>query len=135
MPTQVFRNSYFWINNVDLSNNLSSLSLSYEAASLDETAMGDNSRKMRGGLKSQGVDITVFQKNSCVDATIFPLLGCQTCIEVRSCNACSTESNPRYTGTFLVRSYPPMGGRVGELLTATIRFEPAGDLCRLITAT
>lgn len=136
MATMVFKNAFLWINNVDLSNSVQSLSLSYEAASLDETAMGDNSRKMRGGLKSQGLDVTFFQKYSCVDATLFGLVGCQTSIEVRACNACSTaDTNPRYSGTWLLRSYPPLGGAVGDLLTAQVRFEPAGDLSRNTAAT
>ena len=135
MPTQVFRNAYLWVNNVDLSGSVQSLSLSYEAASLDETAMGDSSRKMRGGLKSQALDVTFFQKFTCVDATLFSLVGCQTSIDVRSCNACSTDSNPRFQATWLLRSLPPMSGRVGDLLTATVRFEPAGDLSRTVAAT
>lgn len=132
----VFKNAYLWVNGVDLSTNQNELRLSYEAASLDETAMGDGTRKMRGGLKSTGLSVTFFQKYSCVDATLFGLVGCQTSIEVRACNACSTaDTNPRYSGTYLLRSYPPLGGRVGDLLTAQVAFEPAGDLSRNTAAT
>ena len=131
----VFKNAYFWINNVDLSASLQSLSLSYEAASLDETVMGSGSRQMRGGLKSQGLDVTFHQKFTCVDATLFSLVGCQTSVEVRSCNACSTDTNPRFQGTWLLQSYPPMSGGVGALLDAVVRFEPAGDLSRSVAAT
>lgn len=127
----LFKNAYVWINNVDLSLAVQSLSLAYEAESLDATAMGNASRVKQGGLKSQGLDITMFQKYSCVDATLFGLVGCQTSIEVRACNACSTaNTNPRYSGTYMLQSYPPVGGGVGDLLMAVFRFEPAGDLSR-----
>lgn len=133
MATQVFKNAMLVVNAVDLSASVVQLALSYQAESLDETAMGDNSRKMRGGLKSQGVDITFNQKYSCVDATLFPLLGCQTCVEIRGCNACAGETNPRWAGTYLLQSYPPMSGGVGAILQAAVRFEPAGDLSRALT--
>lgn len=123
------------VNNVDLSASVKELSLSYEAESLDETAMGDASRKQRGGLKTQGLDVTFHQKFTCVDATLFGLVGCQTSVEVRACNACSTDSNPRFQATWLLQSYPPMGGAVGDLLEAAVRFEPAGDLSRTVAAT
>ena len=128
MPSLVFKNAMLKVNDVDLSASLQSLTLNYEAASLDETAMGATARQMRGGLKNQSLSITVFQKYTCVDTTLFALVGCQTSVEVRSCNACSTDTNPRYQGTWLVRSYPPMGGGVGDLLVTAVRFEPAGDL-------
>ena len=135
MATQLYRNAMLIVNNVDLSASVKELSLSYEAESLDETAMGDSSRKQRGGLKTQGLEVTFFQKFTCVDATLFGLVGCQTSVEVRACNACSTDSNPRFQATWLLQSYPPMGGAVGDLLEAQIRFEPAGDLSRTVAAT
>ena len=135
MATQVFKNAMVLINGVDYSALVQSLTLNYEAASLDETAMGNDSRKMRGGLKSQGLDIQFFQKYTCVDANLFGLVGCQTCIEIRSCNACSTDSNPRFQATWLFPRYTPMGGGVGDILMAPVTFEPAGDLSRTVAAT
>ena len=127
----LFKNFYLWVNNVDLSLSAQSGSLNYEAESLDATKMGDGSRVKQGGLKNFGLDVTFFQKYSCVDATLFGIVGCQTSIEVRACNACSTaNTNPRYSGTYLVTSYPPITGGVGDLMTVTVRFEPAGDLSR-----
>jgi len=133
MATQVWKNAMLLINGVDLSASVAQLALSYQSESLDETAMGNDSRKMRGGLKSQGLDITFHQKFSCVDATLFSLVGCQTSVEIRGCNACAGETNPRLQATWLLQSYPPMSGGVGALLEAAVRFEPAGDLSRSLT--
>lgn len=131
MATRVFKNAMIIVNGVNLSAHIQSLALSYEAESLDETAMGNDSRKKRGGLKNHGIDVTFFQNSSCVEATLFSLVGCQTSVEVRACNACSTgDTNPRYQATYMIPSCPPMGGAVGDLMTAQIRFEPAGDLSR-----
>jgi len=128
MATQVWKNAMLWVNNVDLSANVQSLALTYEAESLDESNMGTNTRKKRGGLKNHMIDVTFFQNFSCVDATLFGLVGCQTSIEMRACNACSSGGNPVWEATYLLQSYPPMGGAVGDLLQSAVRFEPAGDL-------
>ena len=117
-----------FLNNVDLSGNVQSLQLNYEAASLDETAMGADTRKMKGGLKNVSWDVTFFQNYACVDATLFGLVGCQTSIEFRACNACSSAGNPIWEQTVLVQSYPPAGGAVGDLMTVAVRLDPAGTL-------
>ena len=129
MASQKYTNAYFAINNVDLSANMKSLSLTYESESLDETVFGtDGTRKMRGGLKNTGLDAVFFQNFACVDATLFGLVGCQTSIEFRACNACSSAGNPIFEQTVLVQSYPPLAGSVGELLECNVRLEPAGAL-------
>lgn len=136
MATQVWKNPWFNVNGVMLACNVESLSLSYEAESLEATVMGSNSRIKAGGLKSQGIDVTFFQNFACVDATLFGLVGCQTCIEIRACYACSAAANPVWEGTFLLQSYPPFGGAVGDILKTAVRFESAGDLrhCAVTTA-
>ena len=128
MASQVFKNAQFILGTVDLSANQQALSLNYEAESLDETPMGNSSRKMKGGLKNWSIDVTFFQNFACVDATVFALVGCQTSVEFRACNACSSAGNPNWEGTVMVQSYPPMGGSVGDLLMTQVHFEPVGDL-------
>lgn len=128
MATQVYKNAMLWVNNVDLSANVESLALSYEAESLDETAMGLLTRKKKGGLKSHGISVTFYQNFACVDATLYGLVGCQTSVEMRACNACSSAGNPIFEATYLLRSYPPFTGSVGEMLKTAVSFDPAGDL-------
>ncbi len=128
MATQVFKNARFDVNGVALACNITQLALSYEAESLDATTMGNNARVHRGGLKIQNIDVTFNQNYACVDATLYGLVGCQTCIEMRVCNACSGADNPVFEGTFHLQSYPLFGGAVGALLQTAVRFEPAGDL-------
>lgn len=129
MASQKFTNAYFNINGVDLSANAKSLTLTYEAESLDETAFGtDGTRKMRGGLKTTSLDCVFFQSFACVDATLFGLVGCQTSVEFRACNACSSAGNPIFEQTVLVQSYPPLGGAVGALMECSVKLAPAGAL-------
>ena len=128
MASQIFKNARFDLNNVALACNMQSLTLNYEAESLDATYMGLNSRLMKGGLKNWSLDAVFFQSFACVDATIFGLVGCAACFEFRACNARSSEGNPTWEGTVMVRSYPPVGGGVGDLLMTNVSMDPAGDL-------
>lgn len=137
MATEIWKNAFIQLGTVNLSAHVTELSLSYEVESLDETAMGDDSRVHKGGLKNWGVDITMNQDyaTGAVDATLHGIVGCQTCIEMRPKNVCSTVINPRFQGTVMVQSAPPFAGSVGSLLMATVRLESAGDLSRNTAAT
>ena len=137
MATEVFKNAMLQIGSVNMSDDVQSLTLNYEAESLDETAMGDDTRVRKGGLKNWSVDVTYIQDYASgqVDATLFGIVGCQSCIELRPKHVCSTVINPRYQGTMMLQTYPPMGGGVGDLLVASVRMEGSGDLSRNTAAT
>ena len=137
MATVVYKNAMLQLGSVNLSTYVTELSLSYEAESLDETTMGDDSRVHKGGLKNWGIDVTLTQDyaSGAVDATLHGIVGCQTCMEFRPQHICSTVINPRFQGTVLVQSAPPAGGAIGSLLMATVRLESAGDLSRNTAAT
>lgn len=132
MPTIVYRNAYLWINGVDYSADVAELSLSYAAEMLDETAMGDDTRIKKGGLKNWNVDITFHQDFSAahVGANFFALVGTTTCVELRPQNVCTTAINPSFTGIGILESFPPMAGAVGTLLDAKSAIQCASTLSR-----
>lgn len=137
MATVVWKNASFIVNAVDLSNDVQSLALNYSAESLDETAMGDDTRIRKGGLLDWSVDITFLQDfaASQVDATLFSLVGTTSCIQIKPVNAAASATNPRFGGVAVLESYPPASGAVGSMLTAAVRFVPASDLSRNTAAT
>jgi hypothetical protein len=137
MSTVVYRNAFFEVNGVNLSDHVAELALNYSSEMLDETAMGDDTRIRKGGLKDWSIEASMHQDHASgeVDATLFSLVGTTTCIEVRPQNVCSTTINPRYTGIAVLESYPPMGGAVGSLLDTRATFQSAGTLSRAVTAT
>ena len=104
---------------------------------LDETAMGDDTRIHKGGLKDWSVDVTFHQDfaASQVDATIFTLVGTTACVAIRPLNSCSTTINPIFSGIGVIATYPPVGGGVGELLNTAVTIQSAGSLSRNTTAT
>jgi len=132
MATLVYTNAKLEINGVDLSANASEVSLNYASETLDETAMGDDTRINKGGLKTWSIDVTFHQDFAAnkVDATLFSLVGTTVCVEVRPQNICSTSINPEYSGIGLIESYNPVGGAVGSLLDAPVTIQSAGTLSR-----
>lgn len=132
MATIVYKNAYFWVNGVDYSSDTAELSLNYSAEMLDETAMGDDTRIRKGGLKDWSVEATFHQDFSSghVGANLFALVGTTTCVELRAQNTCSTAINPSFYGIAVLENFPPMGGGVGSLLDTRATFQSAGTLSR-----
>lgn len=134
MATVVYRDAYFWVNGVDYSSDVSELSFSLKAEMLDETAMGDDTRIHKGGLKVWDLSAKFHQDFSTGHvgalAGLFALVGTTTCIEMRPFNSCSTFLNPSYIGIGILEAFPPMAGAVGSLLEVQASFQSAGSLTR-----
>lgn len=133
MATLNFRNAYVFINGVDLSADTESVSINISSEMLDETAMGDDTRINKGGLKTWSIDLNFHQdyaSTSDPDATLYPLIGTTTSFEIRPQNSCTTLTNPAFYGIGVVESYTPLGGSVGSLLDAPCTIQSAGSLTR-----
>lgn len=137
MATLHFRNAFFEVNGVDLSDHVASITLNYASEMLDETAMGDTTRIRKGGLYDWSISVTPHQDFASGewDARFFSLVGTTACYEIRPQNICSTVSNPRFDGIGVVESYQPVGGDVGTLLDAPVSIQSAGTLTRTTAAT
>lgn len=132
----VLKNSFLSINGVTLSTHVRSVSINAGVEPQDDTAMGDNTRSAEAGLKLWSLSVTFFQTfaASLVDATLFPLLGAApfTVIVRPDADAVST-TNPNYTGSMILVTYPPITGEVGTEHMVTVEFQAAGDLSRATT--
>jgi len=132
MATEVWDDAFLTINAVDLSDHIQSVSFTYSAAELDDTAMGDDTHSRKGGLKDWGITVKWHEDFAAasVDATMFPLVGTNPAIVLRPRKAdVKSATNPEYTGTGFVPSYG-FGGNVGDLLPADTQIQAAGTLAR-----
>lgn len=122
------------VNSVDLSDHVSAVTLNYSAELQDETAMGDDTRQRLAGLKDWSIEVTFQQDFSSgeVDATLFSLIGAAAFTVTVMANKTSGigVTNPRYSGSAVLESYPPFGNTIGELATTTVTFQAAGTLSR-----
>lgn len=132
MATVVYRNAYFWLNGIDYSADMAELGLDYGAEMLDETAMGDDTRINKGGLKTWKITGKAHQDfaSAHVGANFHALVGTTTCFELRPLNSCSTQINPSYTGIGILENAPPVAGGVGSLLDMSFAINSAGSLTR-----
>ena len=121
---------------VDLSDQVSSVTLNLGYNPLEATAMGDTGQKFVKGLQQVEVSMTLYLSygSSEVEATLYDVVNGGTATLVVSPSG-TTESatNPEYTitGCFL-ESFTPINSTAGELAVAEVVFT-GGTWARDIT--
>lgn len=132
MATEILDDAFVEWNATDLSSYVRSVTLSYQAETGDETAMGDTTRINLGGLKNWSVEVEFNQDYAAgaVDATLFSDVGTTATIKIRPKSGAVASDNPEYSGTALLTDYSPVGGTVGDVHTTSASFAPAGTLSR-----
>jgi hypothetical protein len=113
--------SVFTTSAIDLSDKVRSISPTYTREMLDETAMGSSARRNRAGLKVVSLDVE-FNWDSTLDALLWSRIEATSgsAIVFRADKAAKSGTNPEYTFTGVVESYPVMGQAVGDLHTASV---------------
>lgn len=121
------------INSVDLSDHISSCSLSVNQRELNTEAMGDTWESVIAGLKSWSLNID-FQQDfaaSEVDATIWPIIGTVVAVVVKPTSGSVSSTNPSFSGNVLIGGdYSPVGGSHGDLATTSVGWKGSGALTR-----
>lgn len=132
MAVFVLKDYFVKLGSETLSDHVKSLTLNYSAELQDDTAMGDDTRSRIGGLKDWSLDIEFLQDfgASEVDVTLEPLVGETFSVELRPTSGTVSSTNPKYYGTGILESYPPMAGAVGDLAMTNITILAAGTLNR-----
>ena len=99
MAAYMLNNASVVINSVDLSDAVTSITFSEDAAQLETSAMGDDNVTMIGGLKSGSVDLEFNQDlaSAKTQATIRPLLGTVTTVVVKNDAGATAATNPSFT--------------------------------------
>lgn len=135
MASLKFTDCFLSYNSVDLSAWVKEVNLTYEAETLDETAMSDTTRKNLGGLLNWSASVTFKQDfaASAPDVSLFSRVGLTATLIIRPVASTSVgATNPNYTGTALLKSYKPLGNGVGDLATTSIELACAGALSRAV---
>lgn len=133
MAAFVFKDGSLVVNSVDLSDHVRSMTLNYSGDLQEETSMGDDTRKRLSGLKDWSVDVTFKQDfdSGSVDATLFSLIGAASfTVTMKPTSAAVSATNPSFSGSAVLETYPPLDGAVGDLAEVSATFQAAGDLTR-----
>jgi len=133
MAKIVLTNAYVSVGGVDLSDSISSVSLSTTRDAVETTAFGSTAARTRvAGLADNSVTLEFHQDfaTSEVEQTIYPLLGTLTTIIVNANGSSTTTTNPSYTFSALVTEWTPVNGAVGELATASVTWPISGAITK-----
>lgn len=132
MASFVFTDAVVTINSVALSDHVKSATLNISADVQENTAMGATYRSKLGGLKDWSLELEFNQDfaASNVDATLWPLLGVATTVKIKATSSVNSATNPEYSGSAILASYPAIGGGVGDVASVQVTFEGAGTLAR-----
>ncbi len=137
MAVYVYKDAKVTIDSVDLSDHCIGATLKRGVETPDGTAMGLNTRTvMAGGLKTESLSIVLFQDfaTGSVDETLDGALGKAVTVHVEPTGSGPSANNPSFTGSWILTSYEPFSGNVGDRATCTAEFAPAGDVERDVTA-
>lgn len=134
MASFVLTNAYALINSVNLSDHVKEVKVTYKADTPENTAMSQTTKNRLSGLKDWDLEITFNQDFAAanVDATLFPLIGAAAfSVEIRPDAGSRSATNPGYSGNCLLADLPIIAGKVGDVLSTSVKFVGTGTLSRL----
>ncbi len=135
MAAFVMKDAFLWVNGVDLSDHVRSLTLNAPSDLVEATAMGDTDRIRLAGISEWSVDVTFKQDfdSASVDATLFSLRGADPfAIRVKPTSAVAGTSNPMFYGNVMLGDYPILAGAIGDLAESAVTFPSSGALSRAV---
>ena len=130
----VFTDPSFVHNSVDLSDHVTGMTLDYSADEVDDTSAGDTTHIMLAGALLDFTLTVEFAQDLAandVDATLFADVGVARTVTVFNDRTAGVSgTNPSYSATMILMSYPPIGATVGDKAVTTAVYRPAGALAR-----
>lgn len=133
MAKTVVTSRYVSIGTADVSSALAGASLEITVEEVDKTSLGSGGwREVAAGLKSGSVTLNFLQDYAvgAVDSILYPLIGTEATVTIRSSSATVSSSNPAYSAVVLVSQYTPIAGAVGDLATFDVTFPTVGAVTR-----
>jgi hypothetical protein len=113
------------INNVDLSDHVTSVTLNQVFDELEITAMGDTSHKFVKGLEAATLTVSFLndQATGEVLATLQAAFGTTVAWKaINDSGAAVSAQNELYSGDILINNLTPINGGVGDISTQDITF-------------
>lgn len=133
MAKSVLLASFISLNATDLSSWASKIELKAEVEDQDATTFASGGwSEVLAGIKSFELGLTFKQDvaASQIDSILWPLFGTVVAFETRLSNAAVGTSNPKYSGSVLVKEHAPINGSVGDIAEIDVSFPGSGALVR-----
>jgi hypothetical protein len=135
MARIVLTNAFISVGGVDLSDLVSSVSLSSTFDVVETTAFSSSSTKTRvAGLADNSITLEFHQDYATneVEQTIYPLLGQVAAVIVKPNGASTSAFNPSYACNAVISEWTPLNGAVGELATASVSWPVTGAITKTV---
>ncbi len=113
------------INNVDLSDHVTSVTLNQTADELEVTAMGDSSHKFVKGLESATLTVSFLNDQAATSVldTLSDAFGTTVAWKlIQDKVPAVSATNKLFSGDLLVNNLTPINGAVGDMSTQDITF-------------
>lgn len=134
MAAFALTSAYIYLNGTtDISSYVKSVQLSVEANELETTNfLSGGWKTVAAGLKSGQIQLTMNQDVAAgaLEATLWPLWATVISFEIRPTNASVSTSNPKWTGSALLREWSGVNGSVGDLAEVSITMPLSGAVTR-----
>lgn len=108
----VIKDPYFMFDDVDYSAQIKELSLPFSLDEIESTCSGDGCHVYVPGLEKFSMEAKGFRNNA-LDAAMWGAKGLVKTAKFRKSTAAKGPTNPEYSASVFVNSYPFFGGGVG----------------------
>ena len=139
MAKLTLKDAYILLGTLDLSDHSTSVTIDIGKDEVENTAFGSTTHTFQADALrtlSISIDVQADYADDDVDEKLWGLYDGDVgiAVEIRPTSDAVGATNPKYTGTFSVQSYTPVGGSVGDLAGhGTINLIPTtGGITRAI---
>ena len=141
MARLVLTNAYVLYASNDISQYVTSVSLSSSVDVIETTGLGSSARTRVGGLFDNSITLEFNQDfadnalEELINGTSLATstVGTAVAMEIRPVNGAVSASNPKYTFNALIAEWQPLSGAVGELVTASVTWPISGVITKAIS--
>lgn len=128
MARVVLTNAQVVFGTTDISQYVTSVTLTTTYDVVETTAFGNTARTRVAGLADNSIALEFNQDyaSGALEATIYPTIGTAVSMTVRPVSG----SAPAYAFSALVSEWTPLGGSVGELATASVTWPISGAITK-----
>lgn len=137
MARLVLTDAYVVLASTDISQYVTSVSLSSTLDVVETTSMGSTSRTRVAGLRDNQVTLEFNQDfaSGALEALIYPSdattkIGTAVAMEVRPTSAAASATNPKYSFSALITEWQSVSGSVGELATVSVSWPISGAITK-----
>ena len=138
MARLVLTDAYVLYASNDISQYVTSVSLSTSVDVIETTGLGNTARTRVGGLFDNSITIEFnqdFADNALEELINGTSLGTTTvgttvAMQIKPVNTTTSASNPKYTFNALIAEWQPLSGSVGELATVSVTWPISGVITK-----